>query len=152
MAQLKSLAHDMTYSYDHTINGYSSLAQQKKEQFLRDARALLKQAGQFLAKFGWTECDIRVNPAGPAVSGDVHADYWNPADPLNTIYCTIGSSPVSLARRKDGVIIMARKEKRVVHDAGRHSSSKPSYRNSWMGMNQWIDPGMNAQELATQIL
>ena len=152
MAQtLKSLAPDGAYSYDRSINGYSNLAQQYKERFLRDARALLKQAGQVLAQFGWSECDIRVNPAGPAVSGDVHADFWNPDDPLNTVYCTIGSSSVSFGGRKDGVIIMARKEKREIRKDGQRSSSKVSYRNIWMGINQWIDPGMNSQELATQI-
>ena len=86
--------------------------------------ALLKQAGQFLAKFGWTECDIRVNPAGTAVSGDVHADFWNPTDPLNTVYCTIGSLAVSFGGRKDGVIIMARKEKREPRNNGGRTSFK----------------------------
>jgi hypothetical protein len=151
MAQtLKSLAPDGAYG--QSINGYGDMAQKYKEQFLRDARALLKQAGQILTQFGWTECDIRVNPSGVAGSGDVHADFWNPNDPLNIVYCTIGSSGVSFARRKDGVIVMARKEKREVHNNGRRSSSKVSYRNTWMGMNQWIDPGMNGQELGDQVL
>ena len=148
---LKSLAPDGAYSIDGAINGYSTLAHQKKEQFLRDAHVFLKQAGQFLAQAGWTECDIRVNPAGIAVSGDVHADFWNPADPLNTVYCTIGASAVSFGGRKDGVIIMARKEKRAPRNNGGRTSAKPTYRNTWMGMNQWVDPGMNARELAAQI-
>lgn len=153
MAQtLKSLAQDGAYSYDQTINGYSNQAQQYKQRFLRDARALLKQAGILLAQAGWTECDVRVNPAGPAVSGDVHADFWNPEDPLNIVYCTIGSSCVAFGCRKDGVAIMARKEKRAVWNDGRRSSSSVSYRKTWMGINQWIDPGMNGVELAAQLL
>jgi len=149
---LKSLAPDGAYSIGGSINGYSALAQQQKERFLRDARALLKQAGQFLGQSGWTECDIRVNPAGMAISGDVHADFWNPTDPLNTVYCTIGSSAVSFGGRKDGVIIMTRKEKREPWSNGGRTSAKPAYHNTWMGTNQWIDPGMNSQELAAQIL
>ena len=152
MANIKSLAPDGSYSGgDQSINGYSQKGQELKEQFLREARALLKQAGQFLAQAGWTECDIRVNPAGMAVSGDVHADFWNPADLLNTVYCTIGASAVSFGGRKDGVIIMARKEKRAPRNNGGRTSAKPTYRNTWMGMNQWVDPGMNARELAAQI-
>jgi hypothetical protein len=152
MAKIKSLAPDGSYSGSgQSINGYSQTDQKLKEQFLRDARALLKQAGQFLAQAGWTEYDIRVNPAGMAVSGDVHADFWNPTDPLNTVYCTIGASAVSFRGREDGVIIMARKEKRAPRNNGGRTSAKPTYRNIWMGMNQWIDPGMNARELAAQI-
>ena len=152
MEKIKSLAPDGSYSSgDQSINGYSQTGQELKKQFLREARALLKQAGQFLAQAGWAECDIRVNPAGMAVSGDVHADFWDPADPLNTVYCTIGASVVSFGGRKDGVIIMARKEKREPRNNGGRTSAKPTYRNTWMGMNQWVDPGMNSQELAAQI-
>jgi hypothetical protein len=150
--KFKRLAADGLYG--DPICGYSDHGQVLKEQFLRDARALLKQAGKILARIGWTECDIRVNPAGPAVSGDVHADFWKPDDPLNTVYCTISASCVAFGGRKDGVLIMARKEKREVWKDGRHapSNSKVSYRNVWMGINQWIDPGMNSQELADQLL
>jgi hypothetical protein len=152
MEKIKSLAPDGSYSGSgQSINGYSQTGHELKEQFLREARALLKQAGQFLAQAGWTECDIRVNPAGTAVSGDVHADFWDPADPLNTVYCTIGASAVSFGGRKDGVIIMARKEKRAPRNNGGCTSAKPTLRNTWMGMNQWVDPGMNARELAAQI-
>ena len=72
MTKIKSLAPDGSYSCgDQSINAYSQTGQELKEQFLREARALLKQTSQFLAQVGWTECDIRVNPAGMAVSGDV---------------------------------------------------------------------------------
>ena len=61
--KFKRLAADGRYG--DFICGYSDHGQALKEQFLRDARALLKQAGGILARSGWSECDIRVNPAGP---------------------------------------------------------------------------------------
>jgi len=143
----KTLAPDGAYSDNGNINGYCVLAQQRKEQFMRDARALLRQAGRHLARHGWTECELRVNPAGAAVSGDVSADYWDPANPLDPVYCTIGASAVAFGARKDGVAIMARKEKRAEAPNGRGYG-----RRTWMGINQWIDPGMNSQELAARLL
>jgi len=129
MEKIKSLAPDGSYSSgDQSINGYSQTDQELKEQFLRDARALLKQAGQFLAQAGWTEYDIRVNPAGMAVSGDVHADFWNPADLLNTVYCTIGASAVSFGDARTGSLLwLARKSARpetmvVAHPQNQHTA------------------------------
>jgi hypothetical protein len=152
MAKIKSLAPDGSYDNgDHSINGYSQTGQELKALFLHDARTLLKQTSGFLARFGWVQSNIRVNAAGVAVSGDVSADFWNPTDPLNTVYCTIGASAVSFGGRKDGVIIMARKEKRAPRNNGGRTSAKPTYCNTWMGLNQWVDPGMNARELAAQI-
>jgi hypothetical protein len=138
--KFKRLAADGRYG--DSICGYSDHGQALKEQFLRDARALLKQAGGILARSGWSECDIRVNPAGPAVSGDVHAEFWRPEDLYNTLYCTIGASAVLFGGRKDGLVIMARREKRA---------DQPG-RTFFMGINQWIDPGMNSSELATELL
>lgn len=152
MTVIKQLGPDGAYCAGGSINGYSDEGQRRKETFLRAARALLKQTGQRLALSGWSEGEVYTNPAGPAVSGDVHADFWRPEDPLNTIYCTIGSSCVSLGGRRDGVIIMARLEKRQVDNASRRSKSKTGYRNIWMGANQWIDPGMDSQELAGRLL
>jgi len=149
MTQIKSLSCDGAYSYNGSVNGYSEQAQTRKDKFLLDARALLKQTGRFVAQAGWSEYDIRVNPTGVACSGDVHAEFWKAEDPFTTVYCTIGSTAVSLGGRKDGIVIMARQEKRVARDS---RNSKPSYRNIWMGINQWIDPGMNNRELATQLL
>jgi len=72
MIKIKSLAPDGSYSCgDQSINGYSQTGQELKEQFLRDARALLKQTGEFMTQLGWAEYEIRVNPAEMAVSGDV---------------------------------------------------------------------------------
>jgi hypothetical protein len=153
MTQFKCLARDGSYSNGASgISGYNPLSASLKDQFLRDARALLKQTLQFLAKSGWSEHLICVNPAGPAVSGDVFADFWAPADPLNIVYCTIGASAVHFGGRQDGVIIMARQEKRQLYEEGRRPSRKSLYRRTWMGINQWIDPGMNSRQLASQIL
>ena len=153
MIKIKSLAPDGSYSCgDQSINGYSQTGQELKEQFLRDARSLLKQTGEFLTRLGWTECEIRINPAGVAVSGDVYAEFWRPADPLNIIYCIIGASAIPFGGRKDGVIIMARQHQREAqYDSGR-KAGKVSYRTKTMGSNHFIDPGMNSQLLAAELL
>ena len=153
MIKIKSLAPDGSYSCgDLSINGYSQTGQKLKEQFLRDARSLLKQTGEFLTRLGWTECEIRINPAGVAVSGDVYAEFWKPSDPLNIIYCIIGASAIPFGGRKDGVIIMARQHQREAqHDSGR-KAGKVSYRTKTMGSNHFIDPGMNSQLLAAELL
>ena len=153
MTKIKSLAPDGSYSCgDQSINGYSQTAQELKEQFLRDARALLKQTGEFLTRLGWTECEIRVNSAGVAVSGDVYAEFWKPADPLNIVYCTIGASAIPFGGRKDGVIFMARQHQREAHHgSGRKAGEKP-YHTKAMGPNHFIDPGMNSQLLAAELL
>jgi hypothetical protein len=153
MTQCMQLAPDGTYSNGSShISGYDSLSASFKDRFLRDARSLLKQTQQILTKAGWSEYMICVNPAGVAVSGDVFADFWTPADPFNIVYCTIGASAVHFGGRKDGVVIMARQEKREIDRFARRSKSKPSYRTTWMGINQWIDPGVNSRELAVRLL
>jgi hypothetical protein len=153
MTKLKSLAPDGSYSCgDQSINAYSQTGQELKEQFLRDSRTLLKQTGEFLTRLGWTECEIRVNPAGVAMSGDVYAEFWKPTGPLNIIYCTIGASAIPFGGRKDGVIIMARQHQREAqHDNGR-KAGKTSYRTKTMGPNHFIDPGMNCELLAAELL
>ena len=153
MTKLKSLSPDGSYSYgNQSINGYSQTGQELKEQFLRDARALLKQTGEYLTRLGWTECEIRVNPAGMAVSGDVYAEFWKLADPLNIIYCTIGASAIPFGGRKDGVTIMARQHQREAQHDNRRKAGKASYCTKHMGPNHFIDPGMNSQLLAAELL
>ena len=100
---------------------------------------------------GFTEARINVNPAGVACSGDVYAEFWRPEDLCNTLYCTIGASHVSFGGRKDGLIIMARNEKRA-EQPGRGKTSKPAYHTTFRGLNQWIDPGMHSAELAAELL
>jgi hypothetical protein len=153
MIKIKSLAPDGSYSCgDQSINGYSQTGQELKEQFLRDARALLKQTSEFLTRLGWTVCDIRVNTAGVAVSGDVYAEFWKPADPLNIIYCTVGASSIPFGGRKDGVIIMARQHQREAHHDSGRKAGKASYRTKAMGPNHFVDPGMNSQLLAAELI
>ena len=153
MTKLKSLAPDGSYSCgDQTINRYSQTGQELKEQFLRDARAVLKQTGEFLTRLGWTGPKIRVNLAGVAVSGDVYAEFWKPADPLNIIYCIIGVSAIPFGGRKDGMIIKARQHQREAeHNIGR-KAGKLSYPTKKMGPNHFINPGMNSQLLAVELL
>jgi hypothetical protein len=153
MTKLKSLSPDGSYSCgDQSINAYSQKGQELKEQFLRDARALFKQTGEFLTQLGWTEWDMRVNPGGVAVSGDVYAEFWKPSDPLNIIYCTIGASAIPFGGRRDGVIIMARQHQREAHPDSGRKAGKISYRTKAMGPNHFIDPGMNCQLLAAELL
>jgi hypothetical protein len=153
MTKIKSLAPDGSYCCgDQSISGYSQAGQELKEQFLHDARALLKQTGEFLTRLGWTECDIHVNQSGVAGSGDVYAEFWKPADTLNIIYCTIGASAIPFSGRKDGVIIMARQHQREAPHNGVRKAGKVSYRTKTMGPNHFIDPGMNSQLLATELL
>jgi hypothetical protein len=153
MTKIKSLAPDGSYSCgDQSVNGYIQTGQELKEQFLRDARALLKQTSEFLTQLGWTECEIRVNSAGVAVSGDVYAEFWKPADPLNIVYCTISASAIPFSGRKDGMIIMARQHQREVHHDSGRKAEKISYRTKNMGPYHFIDPGMNGQLLAAELL
>jgi hypothetical protein len=153
MTKIKSLAPDGSYSCgDQSINGYDQTGQELKEQFLREARALLKETGEFLTQSGWTGCEIRINPAGVAVSGDVYAEFWRPADPLNIIYCTIGASVIPFGGRKDGVIIMARQHQREAHHDSGRKAGKVSFRTKTMGPNHFIAPGMNSQLLAAELL
>jgi hypothetical protein len=147
--KFKRLAADGEYG--ECIDGYSDRGQQLKEQFMRDARALLKHTAGILARFGFTEARINVNPAGVACSGDVYAEFWRPEDLYNTLYCTIGASYVSFGGRKDGLTIMARNEKRA-EQPGRGKTSKTAYLTTFRGLNHWIDPGMTSGELADELL
>jgi len=83
------------------IYDYSESAQFYKELFQREARALFKQAGQFLAQSGWAECDTRVNPAGMAGPGNLRAGFWNPDSQFHTVYRTTVPSSVSFGGRKE---------------------------------------------------
>jgi hypothetical protein len=82
----------------------------------------------------------------------VYAEFWKLADPLNIIYCTIGASAIPFGGRKDGVIIMARQHQREAHHDSGRKAGKASYRTKAMGPNHFIDPGMNSQLLAAELL
>ena len=53
------------------INGYSDSAQAVKTDWLNTGRSLMRKLAKELG-LPKDSFDIRVNPAGPAVSGDVH--------------------------------------------------------------------------------
>ena len=53
MTKIKSLAPAGSYCCgDQSISGYDQAGQELKEQFLHDARALLKETGEFLTQSG----------------------------------------------------------------------------------------------------
>jgi hypothetical protein len=52
--KIKRLAPDGAYG--DSICGYRNESQALKEQFLRDARTLLKHTRGILARYGFTEC------------------------------------------------------------------------------------------------
>ena len=71
----KRLRLDGSYSSDHgMICAYSAPGHERKERFLRDAAALLRETGRHLARRGLTQSDVRINRAGMAVSGEASAD------------------------------------------------------------------------------
>ena len=145
MPNYKHLQTDGGYGPD--INAYSEENSRRKEQFLRDARALLKEVGQHLAKVGMTGRDIRINPGGIAVSGDVYADFWMPEAPEKTVYCAIGASVCKfLGGRQDGVCIMTRTHTRVSQKNGK------TWHVRYMGANNWTSPDQDSLTLATHLL
>ncbi len=67
--KFKKLRSDGSYSSDHgMICAYSTHGYECKERFLRDAAALLREAGKHLSRRGLTRSDVRINRAGMAVS------------------------------------------------------------------------------------
>ena len=134
--------------YGTDISAYNEQDAHGKQQFLRDAKALLREVAAYLARHGLTESEINVNPGGMAGSGDVYGHFWNPKFPGEMVYCTIGASFVGHGR-KDHLIILARKEERIIDGLRK---TRRNWRTGQMGTNQWIDPGKNSLELATTLL
>lgn len=134
--------------YGEDISGYSPEGEARKGQFLRDAKTLLKEVASHLREHGLTKSEININPGGIAGSGDVSAHFWNPDEPTRMVYCTIGSSSVAQGR-KDGLIILARREEAVTEDK---KKNKRGWRTGSLGPNQWIDPAHNSLELAGALL
>jgi len=145
MSNYRRLQLDGDYGPD--INAYSDESSRRKARFLSDARALLRQAGQHLARVGMTGCDLRVNPGGIAVSGDVYAAFWMPESPEKAIYCSIGASACRfLGGRQDGLCMMARTHLRVSHNGGR------TWQVRHMGANNWVSPELDSLSLAAYLL
>lgn len=165
-ASPKRLQRDFTYSApyredgdgDHCfIHAYSTQAEGRKQQFLEDARALLKAVGRELEVYGFDRADVRVNPAGIAVSGDASAEYRNPAL-TGWLYINVsvtgvrllgpapplGTIPTTLAftTRKDGICVLARR-----HDP----PPKPNYSVIY-GTNNWLDANLSSAELARELV
>lgn len=142
-------------AYGAHINGYDSYEAPRgfaagadhKKQFLNDARALLKDVSRLLAKSGLTEADIRINPGGPAVSGDAYADFWSVDTPEETLYVSIGASAV-IGDRTDGLSIYYRTHKRANESRGK----KPDWRIVQMGTNNWISANATSTEIAHALL
>jgi hypothetical protein len=128
--------------------------QSGKERFLRDAAALLREIGKLLAAHGLTEKEIRTNPAGPAVSGEVSACFWKPDEPARRVYCIVGASGV-FGGRKDGVTIMARTQA-MTKTPGRYAGGRRTPKEVWhsgaMGPNQWLSPALDSAEIAAELL
>lgn len=132
--------------YGMNISAYSEHTASCKEQFLRDAKALLREvAGHLASRHGLTESEINVNPGGMAGSGDVYAHFWNPQLQDEMLYCSIGASFVGHGRQ-DRLMILARKEERIIE------KSRRGWRTGQMGANQWIDPGQNSLQLTATLL
>ncbi len=151
----KQMAGEGTYCdspYGNRIDGYKSINEtgkrdrkSGKERFLKDARLVLRQVADILKEKGLNQSEISKNPAGPACSGEVAAEFWKKSDPLKRVWVEIGTVPMQpLSGRKDGVCIMARKQpyrkdgKRLVRGQS--------------GQNQWLSPGFNSRELAEKLL
>lgn len=131
--------------YGCQINGYSDAA--LKEQFLRDARAWLRDTGKLLAARGLTEMEVSVNPGGVAVSGEVSAAYWRPDDPARRVYACVDASALGWGR-SDGLIVMARVQHyRETPANGR----KSAWRMGQSGPNQWLSANFDSRELADRL-
>jgi hypothetical protein len=138
-------------SYGSHIDGYGDDHMAQKLQFLRDALALLKQTGQFLAANGLSQCDVHKNESGMAGSGEVYGEYWKPEDPSRRVHVCVESSCVDRAR-EDGVILYARTQPYKL-EATRGKTGKQEWRRAGQsGPNQWLSAAFNAQELADRIL
>lgn len=81
----------------------------EKEQFLKDARKMLVAVRAGLDKYGYSTV-VKVNKAGPAVSGEVNA-YITRSDSVHGLFVEIGSSP-QLGRGTDGVFILVQQRER----------------------------------------
>lgn len=157
----KKLKRDGAYTGDHDlICGYSNVAAQRKEQFLRDASALLREVGKHLAQHGLTEMEIRRNLAGVAVSGEVTAEYWQSGSPCRRVWVEIGATCLALlSGRKDGASILARvQEYREPTEQDRrrlgrrHTKSHPGLIRCTPGPNQWLSPEFDSRKLADTLL
>jgi hypothetical protein len=148
----KRLQQDGGYSSNHNmICAYSAHGHERKEQFLRDAAALLRETGKHLARHSLTQSDVRINRAGMAVSGEVTADFWNP-EARRGVWVEISTTCLSLlSGRQDGVSILARWRTYKGDPIGRSKHRKRSAHQA-EGPNQWLSLEFDSQQLAAALL
>jgi len=119
-----------------------------KDAFLKEAQSYLKAVEKELAKSGFTKFvdhkgnadkrSVSVNPAGPAVSGDVSLVLSGP-DGAPGVYVTIGETALRggfTPHTKQGVAIMWR-------------INAPNNKYGTRGGNNWAKTTLTATELAT---
>lgn len=137
------------------INAYSDYAAKRKEQFLRDGCAWLKDAGQRLKPFGLTHVEVHTNRAGIAVSGEVYA-YFFPASGAGTgLFLCLDECamyrPAWFRERGDRLMLMARWRNREIK-AGKKHPGRVVTRVTDEGPNEWFDPSLDSRELPEQLL
>jgi hypothetical protein len=154
-ANSRKLKSDGAYTGDHgNICAYSPAGCERKQLFLRDARAMLRETGRRLAAGGLTQMEVRVNAGGIAVSGEVYAEFWDPANPLRHVWVEVSATSIrSLSGRRDGASIMARVQlyrpsARQQHPRG-HGS--PLLERDRMGPNLWLSPELTSAQLAERL-
>jgi hypothetical protein len=135
------------------INAYSDYAAKRKEQFLRDGCAWLKDVGQRLKPFGLTHVEVHANRAGIAVSGEVYAYFFPEGGAGIGLFLCLDESamyrPAWFRERGDQLTLMARWRKRELEGKGRKARFKTIGQD---GPNQWLDPSLDSRTLAEQLL
>ena len=135
------------------INAYSDYAAKRKEQFLRDGCAYLKDVGQRLKSFGLTHVEVHTHQAGIAVSGEVYACFFPEGGAgLGLFLCLEESAmyrPAWFRERGDRLTLMARWRNRELEGKGRKARFRTIGHD---GPNQWLDPSLDSRELAEQLL
>jgi hypothetical protein len=148
----KALAH--SYTGDRSsINGYSDYAQERKEQFLRDGCAYLKDVGKDLARHGLPHVEVHSNPAGIAVSGEVYGYFFPEGGAGLGLFVCLDESCLprfaGMQERGDRLLVLARWRKRELVGKGRQARFKTIGQD---GPNQWLDPSLDSRALAEQLL
>lgn len=117
----------------------------RKEDFLGDARRLLRQVAKALETAGLHTLDIHTNRGGAAVSGEVIGRFA--LDEVNCLEVFIGASVVGRAR-SDRITIMARVSAYKTEKRGK----KNRIRIGEMGTNIWLNPNVHAGQLAQKLI
>src|SRR5687768_2631650 len=110
-----------TNPYKTLSPNYSSIVSypdpEVKDKFLREARAILKEAGEILREYGIETLQINVNKAGIAVSGEVTTYYKKPGEEIGVfVEISAGCIGSSYNRtRTDSIELRACTERFVPH-------------------------------------